>query len=721
MERPDNLRPAPRILFESLEDRLALAADAAADFWLDEQVLDVAIEQHAEQHDRRIVPHQDLGSIGDVPASAAPAMSFTGRGQTVAIIDSGIAYDHVALGGGYGSGYRVVGGWDFAENDADPYDDGPAGFHGTHVAGVIGAAGSGRAGLASGVDLVALRVFDDAGNGYFSWVEESLKWVHERRHAFANPITTVNLSLGSEWNDATVPNWAVLEDELRQLYEDGIFVAVSAGNSFQQYGGTGLSYPAVSQYVFPVASVDAAGNLSRFSQRDSRVLAAPGERIVSTVPDHYFGGDGIKNDWDTASGTSMAAPYVAAASVLVRQAMRAAGQTIVTPSGIYEVLRDTADLVYDSATKASYHRVNLDRALDSIDGGGGTNDPVAIVGNRAEITGTDSADIFVWNGVTKMATINGVSRSLVSVQYVTFHGGDGRDSIHMVGGPAAETATLRAGSVTLVGGGLTVNADAVESIRVVGDGRDQAFLYDTAGSDYFDAGPKSGLMRGSGYDNRVQDFGAVTAYATAGMDVAKLYDSAGNDYFDVGPKSGVLRGSGFYLYAGGFDEVRAYATAGGRDRANLYDSHGGDWFDAGPNSALLRGSAYYNRAESFEEVNALAIWGGFDQANLYGSTASDQFTQHGTTQTLAGAGYQLRAEQFDRVRILGQGGVDQAALYDLQDGDLFYGRRNLARLTAAAVATELYDFDAALLYDRVGQRAKADIKALEYVFQRMGG
>ena len=58
------------------------------------------------------------------------------------MIDSGIAWDHVALSGGLGTGYRVVGGWDFAENDADPYDDGPSGFHGTHVAGIIGSSNS---------------------------------------------------------------------------------------------------------------------------------------------------------------------------------------------------------------------------------------------------------------------------------------------------------------------------------------------------------------------------------------------------------------------------------------------------------------------------------------------------------------------------------------------------------------------------------------------------
>ena len=234
-------------------------------------------------------------------AAAREEFGLRGGKQTVAIIDSGIAYDHVALGGGLGKAYRVVGGWDFAENDANPYDDGPAGFHGTHVAGIVGANDARYPGVAPDVDLVALRVFDDQGNGYFAWVEQALRWVHNNRNAFDNPITTVNLSLGTDWNASTLPQWATLEDELRQLAADGIFISVAAGNSFLVYNKAGLSYPAVSQYVTPVASVDASGNLSRFSQRDSRVLAAPGERIMSTLPDHFYGGDGNKNDWGATS------------------------------------------------------------------------------------------------------------------------------------------------------------------------------------------------------------------------------------------------------------------------------------------------------------------------------------------------------------------------------------------------------------------------------------
>ena len=175
--------------------------------------------------------------------AAREAYGLTGEGQTVVVIDSGIAYDHEALGAGFGESYRVVGGWDFTgENDADPYDDGPAGAHGTHVAGIIASDDENYSGVAPGVDLVALRVFDDAGSGYFAWVEQALDWVHDHRFDFENPITTVNLSIGSDWNDDTVPQWATLEDEFAELAADGIFISVGGRKQlrFVQHDGTQL-------------------------------------------------------------------------------------------------------------------------------------------------------------------------------------------------------------------------------------------------------------------------------------------------------------------------------------------------------------------------------------------------------------------------------------------------------------------------------------------------
>src|SRR5437588_1224518 len=82
-----------------------------------------------------------------------------GRGVTVAVIDTGIDYMHPALGGGFGPGYKVKGGFDFVDNDADPMDT----FgHGTNVAGIIAADpfmvnGEQYSGIAPDASLVALR------------------------------------------------------------------------------------------------------------------------------------------------------------------------------------------------------------------------------------------------------------------------------------------------------------------------------------------------------------------------------------------------------------------------------------------------------------------------------------------------------------------------------------------------------------------------------------
>lgn len=287
-----------------------------------------------------------------------------GAGQTVVVIDSGIAYDHVALGGGIGPGFRVVGGWDFtSESDADPYDDAPRGGHGTHVAGIIGATGIG---VAPAVDIVALRVFDDQGFSSFTMVENALRWVHEHRTDFANPITTVNLSIGAEGNSNVPPAWSTIEDELSQLEAEGIFITAAAGNEFTKYSSPGLEYPAASSHVVPAMSVDSEGQLSYFSQRHPRAIGAPGRMINSTIPDYAGNRDGVPNDFQLRSGTNMAAPYLAGASVLVREAMELVGDTNVQQSAIYETIYETADTIWDSATNQSYRRLNIRAAIDAV-------------------------------------------------------------------------------------------------------------------------------------------------------------------------------------------------------------------------------------------------------------------------------------------------------------------------------------------------------------------
>jgi subtilisin family serine protease len=355
-------------LFETCERRLVLSAQLMFDV-LGDQALELHGDIVLGTNPEPIPTESHLREAHAASGWNVVQQQFglTGKGQTVAVIDSGIAWDHVALGRGFGPGYRVVGGWDFTEeNDANPYDDGPVGFHGTHVAGIIGSDSPHHPGVAPDVDLVALRVFNDMGQGQLSWVEKALQWVHTNRLTFEHPITTVNLSLGTSWNANTIPGWATLEEELRALAADGIVVTASAGNSFQQYLTPGLSYPAASSYVLPVASVDDDGRLSDFSQRNSQIIAAPGKNILSSVPDHVLGRDGKIDDFTLASGTSMSAPYVAGASVLVRQAMEMVDYAGINLNSITTHLRNTADQVYDSITGNTYDRLNLARAIDAL-------------------------------------------------------------------------------------------------------------------------------------------------------------------------------------------------------------------------------------------------------------------------------------------------------------------------------------------------------------------
>ena len=318
-----------RPCIECLEARLALSGHAI----LEASVPSLALEPSAASRFDGSEIRADL-------TYAHEQLGLTGLGQTVAVVDSGVAYDHPALGAGLGPSYRIVGGWDFTEeDDADPFDDPPGGFHGTHVAGIIGSSDREHTGLAPDVHLVALRVFNDQGASDFSWVEQALQWVHDHRDAFEYPITTVNLSLGAELVGGDVAEPRRLEDELAQLHRDGIFVAVAAGNDFQRSSPNELDYPAASRHVVPVASSAVDDVISEFSQRSPRVLVAPGEQITSTAPDFIDDFNGFTDDFLTASGTSSAAPFVAGASVLVRQALQLSGRQQVNQDVIEQLLR----------------------------------------------------------------------------------------------------------------------------------------------------------------------------------------------------------------------------------------------------------------------------------------------------------------------------------------------------------------------------------------------
>lgn len=213
------------------------------------------------------VPGQDVPDLGTALGMTGAdivqnSLGYNGTGVKVAIMDTGVDYDHPDLGGCFGAGCRVATGWDFVGDafnadstspsynpipvpDADPDD---CGGHGSHVAGIVGAsAGSpgGVTGVAPGVTYGAYRVFGCAG----STTADIMVAAMER--ALADGMQVLNMSIGSSMQWPQYPTAVAAT----KLVNKGIVVVASAGNS-SNLGLGGAGAPSTGAKVISVASVD---------------------------------------------------------------------------------------------------------------------------------------------------------------------------------------------------------------------------------------------------------------------------------------------------------------------------------------------------------------------------------------------------------------------------------------------------------------------------------
>ncbi|MBL9163104.1 MAG: hypothetical protein JNL18_10245, partial [Planctomycetaceae bacterium] len=617
---------------------------------------------------------------------------LTGAGQTVAVIDSGIAWNHAALGGGWGANYRVVGGWDFTEeNDANPYDDGPSGSQGTHVAGVIGSSDSTYPGVAAGVDLVGLRVVNDAGEGYFSWLESALQWVHANRNAFANPITTVNLSLGvAQWNATTMPNWSTLEDEFAQLKADGIFIAAAAGNSFTQYNAPGLSYPAASSNVVPVMSTDGSGNLSFFSQRHTRAIAAPGEGIVSTVPDYAGNNNGTADDFATRNGTHLATPYIAGASVLIRQAMQFAGVATINQDVIYDKMMATADSVVDAVTGLTYKRLNLARAIDSImpaDDVGSTTATALDLGtlttpiNRQGAIGTiTDADFFKFtasaNGVvTFAASTAGAMTAQWQVTGASPLAGQPPGTIAFAV-QAGQVYTVRLASTSGIGKyTLTASLAPSNTFEFTDLGNvDSKQVNDVsvAGEKWFRVvASQNGLFSALGSFNAAGGSVSVSLHDANLNVVTSGVAGAGTSRVDATVVAGVT----YYVRLAGTNSdvdvklVNLVSQVGSKVWVNGTAGTDTFQFTAGSTSVIVVNGLEYRWGTT--SVNSFVVngLGGVDSFAFQGTTAAESVTLRSTESVFTGTGYSVTVSNVETQTAVSGGGADVANLYDSAGND----------------------------------------------------
>lgn len=189
---------------------------------------------------------------------AQSELGLTGAGVRVAVMDTGIDYDHPDLGGCFGDGCRVEAGWDFvgdafnADASSPNYnpvtvpgpDPDDCNGHGTHVAGIVGASGE-VTGVAPDVTFGAYRVFGCAG----STTADIMAAAMER--AYADGMHVLNMSIGSAFQWPQYPT-AVAADNLAA---QGVVVVASIGNSGAN-GTYSTGAPGNGKDVIGVASFD---------------------------------------------------------------------------------------------------------------------------------------------------------------------------------------------------------------------------------------------------------------------------------------------------------------------------------------------------------------------------------------------------------------------------------------------------------------------------------
>jgi subtilisin family serine protease len=316
-------------------------------------------------------------NVTKVNADDVWGMGYTGRGVVVAVIDTGVNYNHTDIANNMwdgGTDYPNHG-WDFVNNDNDPMDDKS---HGTHCAGIVSSYGTNgkQCGIAKEAKIMALKVLDENGHGHFSITIPAIEF------AVSHGADILSMSLGGHYGGAYTYRMA-----LENVMRCGVIAAVSAGNKGDNLSDypipINISSPAncPSPWRHPEQTLDggraavvAVGSTTSddthssfssygpstwaeganigfyddypFSNGDPTQIglikpdiSAPGSDVVSLK---YSSNDG----YITMSGTSMAAPCVAGVMALMLQV-----NPTLTPVEIDSIIETTAVQIEGQTSK----------------------------------------------------------------------------------------------------------------------------------------------------------------------------------------------------------------------------------------------------------------------------------------------------------------------------------------------------------------------------------
>lgn len=284
----------------------------------------------------------------------------------VAVLDTGVAfedYEHWNLVSDLaGTLFDRENAYDVIYNDAHPND---SNGHGTHVTGTIAQTtdnGIGVAGVAYGVTILPVQVFNPSGGANPQDVAEGIDYAVDRG------ADIINFSAGGQ-------NFEAVREACRRAYEAGVLVVAAAGNS----GLAGLEYPAAYPEVLAVGAVRFDYNRAYYSNYSRNMVLAPGGEIgVDQNGDGY--GDGVLQQAEDGlywfkQGTSMAAPHVSGLAALILSEARDLGLSI--PEGRERVdwlmaiiMTSTLDLGPAGADdEYGYGLVSAENALELLNSG----------------------------------------------------------------------------------------------------------------------------------------------------------------------------------------------------------------------------------------------------------------------------------------------------------------------------------------------------------------
>lgn len=375
-----------------------------------------------------------------IGAPAAWSQGFSGAGQTIAILDTGVDKTHPFLANkvvseacysnanGRGTGTSVCpGGVTNSIATGSGMNCQLSGCeHGTHVAGIAAGKGPNFSGVAKDANIIAIQVFTrfDTGCGanatscissYTSDQVAALERVYSLRDTFN--IAAVNMSLGGSSSTANCDTDA-RKAAIDNLRAANIATVIASGNAGKT---NSLAVPACISSAISVGSVMDGGpgatsrdSVSTFSNSASFLkLLAPGEAITSSVP----GGS-----YSALRGTSMAAPHVAGAWAVLKSGLNSA-----TVDQVLSALTSTGVPITDPRNSITTPRIRVDTALNKLIGY-----PVVSVGD---------ARIAEGNSGTSTAAFT-VSLSVASTQQITINYATANDTASAGSDYIATSGTL---------------------------------------------------------------------------------------------------------------------------------------------------------------------------------------------------------------------------------------------------------------------------------------